>query len=286
MQPALREERPPSVTIWRGIVRNEPKTNRVELWQRASSGETAAESVCLHACVCLTAEKGTLKAWATKTEQKRLNKNYLKLLQKPSNGDSRWADDGMNEWVETGEDLTPQLRVEVQDVWQQFVIFQLRCEKKEAKGRWGVAPVNSEDRVWRVPEIFGISGTTDSGRSNKLFQPFEKPRSLFIEGAAHTFAAHNEKNPQRLQSHLMSSLLTTPTISNFTDKTIKELTSLLLSDSEKQSEPLASKLWLSLLGLNLNSCIATTHSRLVLFWLLWCMLSFWKNKTKGIWKAH
>lgn len=129
--------------------------------------------------------------------------------------------------MEAGEDFAPQLRVEVQDVWQQLVIFQLRREEKEAKGRRGFTPVNSEDSVWRAPEIFGISGTTDSGWSNKQFQLFEKPLSLFISEAAQTSAAHNEKNPKWQQSHLMSSLLPIPNISDFTDRNIYTYESLI-----------------------------------------------------------
>lgn len=93
MQPALREERPPLVTIWKETARKEPKTNKQpgELWQRASSGEK------VRVCECLTSEKAQ---WRCEQLNLSWGKNHLKNSTKnPTTGiPGDRVDDRKNEW--------------------------------------------------------------------------------------------------------------------------------------------------------------------------------------------
>lgn len=176
MQPSPREERPPLVTIWRGIARNEPKTRKVELWQRASLGETAPECV----CVCVTAEKAQQSLSNQSEKQKGKKETIYNSSKNPATGIPGESMMGrLSEWkLLKISRLSWELKSRMLDSSLWF--FSSDVKEKEAKGRRGFAPVNSEGSVWRASEIFGISGTTDSGWSNKLLQPFEKPFSLFI----------------------------------------------------------------------------------------------------------
>lgn len=90
MQPALREERPPLVTIWKGTARKEPKTNKRENCDK--------ERHLVKRCECASVSPQKRHSggvsnlfWAEKNKK-------LKLHQKPNNRDSRWQSGWQNEW--------------------------------------------------------------------------------------------------------------------------------------------------------------------------------------------
>lgn len=94
MQPALREERPPLVTIWKGTARKEPKTNK-------QPGRTVTKSVIWWKGASVRVShlsKGTVEVWATLSELEK--NNHLKNSTKNSTtgipGDR--VDDRKNEW--------------------------------------------------------------------------------------------------------------------------------------------------------------------------------------------